>query len=117
METTSRTRGHETTPLKAKGDIEDVSSELDDGVKSCTSWMKRPKVAESSRSQISDQSLKVGLSPGPTENLPCIEKLMPFKSTEAQSHLIERDVEVWRGVYQLKFCSSHLTTIQNYVHR
>ncbi|GFY15269.1 hypothetical protein TNCV_1570801 [Trichonephila clavipes] len=43
-ETSSRTRGHETTPLRAKEDIKDVTSELDDGgegVKSCTSWMKR----------------------------------------------------------------------------
>ncbi|GFW17966.1 hypothetical protein TNCV_2231471 [Trichonephila clavipes] len=31
METTSKTRGHETTPLKAKRDIGEVSSELDDG--------------------------------------------------------------------------------------
>ncbi|GFT91921.1 hypothetical protein TNCV_908171 [Trichonephila clavipes] len=38
------TRGHEPNPLKAKGDIEDVSSELDDGVKGCTSWMKRPNI-------------------------------------------------------------------------
>ncbi|GFS52552.1 protein polybromo-1 [Trichonephila clavipes] len=34
-------QGHETTPLRVKGDIEDVSSELDNGVKACTSWMKR----------------------------------------------------------------------------
>ncbi|GFW50726.1 hypothetical protein TNCV_2890281 [Trichonephila clavipes] len=27
----SKKRGHETTPLRGKGDIEDVSSELDDG--------------------------------------------------------------------------------------
>ncbi|GFU51833.1 putative DD41D transposase [Trichonephila clavipes] len=29
----SRTRGHDATPLRVKGDIEDVSSELEDGVK------------------------------------------------------------------------------------
>ncbi|GFU01688.1 hypothetical protein TNCV_1522231 [Trichonephila clavipes] len=32
-------QGHE-TPLRVKGDIEDVSGELDNGVKGCTSWMK-----------------------------------------------------------------------------
>ncbi|GFW50605.1 hypothetical protein TNCV_2889071 [Trichonephila clavipes] len=36
-------QGNETTLLKVKGDIEDVSSELDNGVKGCTSWMKRPE--------------------------------------------------------------------------
>ncbi|GFW50302.1 hypothetical protein TNCV_4697181 [Trichonephila clavipes] len=32
MEASSRKRRHETTPLKVKGDIENVSSELDNGV-------------------------------------------------------------------------------------
>ncbi|GFU82413.1 hypothetical protein TNCV_2462961 [Trichonephila clavipes] len=39
----SRTWGHETTPLRVQGDIEDVSSELTMRVKGCTSWMKRPE--------------------------------------------------------------------------
>ncbi|GFY34148.1 hypothetical protein TNCV_2504511 [Trichonephila clavipes] len=34
---------HETTPLRSKGDIEDVSSELNNGVKGCTSWLKGPE--------------------------------------------------------------------------
>ncbi|GFX57280.1 hypothetical protein TNCV_2965591 [Trichonephila clavipes] len=36
-------QGHETTPLRAKGDIKHVSRELDEGVKGCTSWMKGPE--------------------------------------------------------------------------
>ncbi|GFT11677.1 hypothetical protein TNCV_264671 [Trichonephila clavipes] len=38
-------QGHErhTAPLRVKGDIEHVSSELDKGVKGCTFWMKRPE--------------------------------------------------------------------------
>ncbi|GFV11732.1 hypothetical protein TNCV_977211 [Trichonephila clavipes] len=35
-ETSSRTRGHETTTLRIKRDIEDVPSELNNGVKGCT---------------------------------------------------------------------------------
>ncbi|GFV36108.1 hypothetical protein TNCV_4964561 [Trichonephila clavipes] len=35
-------RGHE-TPLRVKEDIEDVSSDLDNGVKGCTSCMKCPE--------------------------------------------------------------------------
>ncbi|GFX35891.1 hypothetical protein TNCV_4214131 [Trichonephila clavipes] len=31
-ETSTGTRGHKTTPQTVKGDIEDISSELDDGV-------------------------------------------------------------------------------------
>ncbi|GFY19796.1 hypothetical protein TNCV_4649661 [Trichonephila clavipes] len=42
-ETSSRARGYEITPLRVKGDIEDVYSELDMGVKDCTSWMERPE--------------------------------------------------------------------------
>ncbi|GFV55198.1 hypothetical protein TNCV_1382191 [Trichonephila clavipes] len=38
-----RVQRHETTPLRVKRDIEDISSELDGGVKSCTCWMKRPE--------------------------------------------------------------------------
>ncbi|GFY17150.1 hypothetical protein TNCV_1089261 [Trichonephila clavipes] len=38
------TRGHWTTPLRVKEDIEDVSSELGNGVKGCTSRMKRPEL-------------------------------------------------------------------------
>ncbi|GFU26597.1 hypothetical protein TNCV_1837251 [Trichonephila clavipes] len=33
-----------TTPLGVKEDIEDVSSEMGNGVKGCTSWMKRPEL-------------------------------------------------------------------------
>ncbi|GFY35128.1 transposable element Tcb1 transposase [Trichonephila clavipes] len=36
-------QGHETTTLRVKEDIDDASSELDSGVKACTSWMKHPK--------------------------------------------------------------------------
>ncbi|GFX65574.1 hypothetical protein TNCV_5083101 [Trichonephila clavipes] len=42
-DTSSGTLGHEATPLRVKGDIEDVSSELDDGGKGCTSWMRSPE--------------------------------------------------------------------------
>ncbi|GFY06282.1 uncharacterized protein TNCV_2680741 [Trichonephila clavipes] len=36
-------QGHETTPLRRKGDIEDAYSTVwTIGVKGCTSWMKRP---------------------------------------------------------------------------
>ncbi|GFV50559.1 hypothetical protein TNCV_3122561, partial [Trichonephila clavipes] len=38
------TKGYWTTPLNVKRDTEDVSSELDNGVKGCTSSMKRPEV-------------------------------------------------------------------------
>ncbi|GFX89509.1 putative transposase [Trichonephila clavipes] len=43
-------RGHGTTPLKVKEDIEDVSREL--WVKGCTSWMKRPELYCSRRVRI-----------------------------------------------------------------
>ncbi|GFS76645.1 HTH_Tnp_Tc3_2 domain-containing protein [Trichonephila clavipes] len=37
----SMTRGHVASPLRIQGDIEDISSELDNGsVKGCTNWMK-----------------------------------------------------------------------------
>ncbi|GFW66122.1 uncharacterized protein TNCV_1710211 [Trichonephila clavipes] len=35
---------HGITPLRVKEDIEDVSSELGNGVTGCTSWMKRPEL-------------------------------------------------------------------------
>ncbi|GFU76338.1 hypothetical protein TNCV_285381 [Trichonephila clavipes] len=47
-----RTRGHGTTPLRVKEDIEDVSSELGNRVKGCTSWMKRPELYCSQRVRI-----------------------------------------------------------------
>ncbi|GFV14637.1 hypothetical protein TNCV_2586101 [Trichonephila clavipes] len=37
-------RGHWTTPLRVKEDIEDVSSELGNGVRSRTSCKKRPEL-------------------------------------------------------------------------
>ncbi|GFS77264.1 hypothetical protein TNCV_3758501 [Trichonephila clavipes] len=40
-------QGH-VTPLRVKGDIEDVSSELNNGVKGCT-WMKCPEFYRSRR--------------------------------------------------------------------
>ncbi|GFU48347.1 uncharacterized protein TNCV_3342401 [Trichonephila clavipes] len=43
---------HGATPLRVKGDIEDVSSELDNGVKGCTSWMKRSEFCCSRRVRI-----------------------------------------------------------------
>ncbi|GFW94783.1 hypothetical protein TNCV_4248231 [Trichonephila clavipes] len=43
---------HETTPLMVRGDIEDVSSELDNRVKGCTSWMKRSELYCSRRVKI-----------------------------------------------------------------
>ncbi|GFT28630.1 hypothetical protein TNCV_4832151 [Trichonephila clavipes] len=46
------TWGHETARLSVKGDIEDVSSELDIGVKGCTSWMKHPELYCSRRVRI-----------------------------------------------------------------
>ncbi|GFT24846.1 hypothetical protein TNCV_3021331 [Trichonephila clavipes] len=39
-------QGHE-TPMRVKGDMEDVSCELDNGVKGCTSWMKSPEFSMS----------------------------------------------------------------------
>ncbi|GFU29386.1 hypothetical protein TNCV_1239891 [Trichonephila clavipes] len=48
-ETSSSARGHETAPLRAKCDIQDVSSELDYGVKRCTSWIKHPELFCSGR--------------------------------------------------------------------
>ncbi|GFV65129.1 hypothetical protein TNCV_457931, partial [Trichonephila clavipes] len=36
--------GERGTALSVKEDIEDVSSELDNAVKGCTSWMKRPEL-------------------------------------------------------------------------
>ncbi|GFX68562.1 hypothetical protein TNCV_1799751 [Trichonephila clavipes] len=35
---------HGTTPLRVKENIEDVSSEMVNGVKDCFSWMKRPEL-------------------------------------------------------------------------
>ncbi|GFV53449.1 hypothetical protein TNCV_2205851 [Trichonephila clavipes] len=43
METSSVTRGDETTPLRVKGHIEDISSELDNEVKGGPSWIKCPE--------------------------------------------------------------------------
>ncbi|GFU66905.1 hypothetical protein TNCV_895411 [Trichonephila clavipes] len=48
-ETSSMTWGDESTLLKGKGDVEDVSRELDNGAKDCPSWMKRPEFCCSRR--------------------------------------------------------------------
>ncbi|GFV62241.1 HTH_Tnp_Tc3_2 domain-containing protein [Trichonephila clavipes] len=40
----AQTRGLGATPLRVKEDTEDVSSELSNRFKGCTSWMKRPEL-------------------------------------------------------------------------
>ncbi|GFT26188.1 hypothetical protein TNCV_1544001 [Trichonephila clavipes] len=44
---------HGTTQLRVKEDIEDFSSEIDEGSKGCTSWMKRPELYCSSVKTVS----------------------------------------------------------------
>ncbi|GFT07931.1 hypothetical protein TNCV_873611 [Trichonephila clavipes] len=67
--------------MSVKGDIEDVSSELDNGVTGCTAWMKRPELY-CSRLETSLHLKGIGGMPKETEltrrgNKPCNFKQRP----------------------------------------
>ncbi|GFV35723.1 uncharacterized protein TNCV_1261731 [Trichonephila clavipes] len=56
METSSKTPGHETTPLRGKGDTEDVFSELDNGGYLLHFLVEKPRILLLSRILFSDEA-------------------------------------------------------------
>ncbi|GFV21004.1 hypothetical protein TNCV_2280482 [Trichonephila clavipes] len=74
--------GHETTPLRVKGDIEDISSEVDDGLE------RLHFLDETSRILVLSASCKLVSCVIPVKSCPGAAEIPPFRRADSSLNLL-----------------------------